>query len=278
MWAKAVADESRPLVNCFVVAPGRWTPAQRELVAEEPLTILIGDQAVATLMRTPGDEVELATGFRPHRRDHRLAEGHRRDFLLREGRVERPERSARVRSRKARGRGGCRRIAGFFRPAASAARDDRGNRRGHPGLCAAAAPAGRRGPFRARGRHAARAENVQRTGGTHAAALARPPVKPGAECIVREDLGRHNALDKAVGAAAQNGMLEPGWPAAVRPPLVRDGRQGRARGHQRGRRRQRAVGVGGGGLARRLNMFLAGFVRERTLTIYSGADALRREA
>ena len=31
-------------------------------------------------------------------------------------------------------------------------------------------------------------------------------------------------------------------------------------------------------LARRLNMFLAGFVRERTLTIYSGADALRQEA
>jgi FdhD protein len=31
-------------------------------------------------------------------------------------------------------------------------------------------------------------------------------------------------------------------------------------------------------LAGRLNMFLAGFVRERTLTIYSGADALRQEA
>jgi FdhD protein len=31
-------------------------------------------------------------------------------------------------------------------------------------------------------------------------------------------------------------------------------------------------------LARKLNMFLAGFVRERTLTVYSGADALRQEA
>lgn len=43
----------------------------------------------------------------------------------------------------------------------------------------------------------------ERTGGTHSAVLrSRTPLGPGSVVIVREDIDRHNAPDKAVGAAA----------------------------------------------------------------------------
>jgi FdhD protein len=130
----------------------------------------------------------------------------------------------------------------------------------------------------------------QRTGGTHAAALGRPPVESGAECIVREDLGRHNALDKAVGCAAQRGMLAPelcpqhtAERFAARLALLLSGRlsfEMVAKAARAGISEVAGVSAPSAlavELARRLNMFLAGFVRERTLTVYSGADALRQE-
>ena len=271
-------QENPPRADCFVVEQGRRTPAQRELVAEEPLTILVGDRPVATLMRTPGDEAELAMGF-----------------LLTEGIVGSPKDVGAI-SFCAQGE-----LSGRNEVRVALAEGARPRRLPAPrrvfsscGLCgadmieeiAADIPAFTRPPLRlgaedlfALADAMRRGQKMfQRTGGTHAAALARPPVKPGAECIVREDLGRHNALDKAVGAAARSGTLEPGLALLLSGRLSFEMVAKAARAgisEVAGVSAPSALAVE---LARRLNMFLAGFVRERTLTIYSGADALRQEA
>lgn len=286
-------QEIRPLVSCFIVGPGRGTPEQRELVAEEPLTIFVGDQPVATLMRTPGDEVDLAMGF-----------------LLTEGIVGSP---ADIGAISFCTQGG---LSGRNEVRVALAEGARARRLPAPrrvfsscGVCgtemieeiAADIPPFERPPRRLAAEDLfALAEAMRRgqkmfqhTGGTHAAALARPPVKAGCECIVREDLGRHNALDKAVGAAAQRGMLAPldrarGAPRRVEQTpglaLLLSGRlsfEMVAKAARAGISEVAGVSAPSAlavELARRLNMFLSGFVRERTLTIYSDTDALRQEA
>jgi FdhD protein len=270
-------DEPSSLVNCFVVESGRRTAAQRELVAEEPLTILVGDQPVGTLLRTPGDEAELAMGF-----------------LLTEGIVGSPKEVGAI-SFCAQGD-----LSGRNEVRVTLAEGARPKRLPKPrrilsscGLCgadmveevAAGIAPFARPPLRlaaedlfALAEAMRRGQKMfQRTGGTHAAALGRPPVESGAECIVREDLGRHNALDKAVGSAAQRGMLAPGLALLLSgrvsfEMVAKAARAGLS--EVAGVSAPSALAVE---LARRLNMFLAGFVRERTLTVYSGADALRQE-
>ncbi len=49
--------------SCHVSESGRVQPVERELLAEEPLTIQLGGQPLATLMRTPGNEAEMAMGY-----------------------------------------------------------------------------------------------------------------------------------------------------------------------------------------------------------------------
>ena len=41
----------------------RWSEEMDSLVVEEPLEIRLNNQTLAVIMRTPGDEFELALGF-----------------------------------------------------------------------------------------------------------------------------------------------------------------------------------------------------------------------
>ena len=115
----------------------------------------------------------------------------------------------------------------------------------------------------------------RQTGATHAAALAQPPVSPGSDVIVREDLGRHNALDKVVGAAAQRGPLAPGLLLVLSGRLSLEMVAKAARAGISSVAGVSAPSALAVDLARKLRMFLAGFVRDRAMTVYSGADALK---
>jgi FdhD protein len=176
-----------------------------ELTVEEPLEIRAGERTLATTMRTPGSDEELAAGF-----------------LLSEGTI---------RSRD--------QIEGFSRPATARNRDNvivvhlsptvklnrnpaqrLGTISSSCGLCGKESidairqnftpitPASFRIdiatllslPDKLR----ANQSDFARTGGIHAAGIFDSNGKP---LVVREDIGRHNAVDKAVGSVFLEGKL-----------------------------------------------------------------------
>jgi len=178
-----------------------------DVVAEEPLEIRIGGQPVAVTMRTPGNDFELAIGF-----------------LVTEGLVQRPEQVRTIQTCAWKQSGEFNVVdvvlsddAPRFDPAASRNFYTTSS----CGLCGKASidairtraqwPV-RDDPLRvgvamlqslpARIRQAQRV--FERTGGLHAAGLVD---SAGALVCVREDVGRHNAVDKVIGWAATERRL-----------------------------------------------------------------------
>jgi len=164
-----------------------------EVAVEEPLEIRVDGVALTITMRTPGHDEELALGF-----------------LHGEGLIDGP------------------RAAGPTDDLAANVVDVRGPLLRDPGarrfyttsscgVCgkgsleevAVHAPALAPGPRVARSLLAALPERLRqpafdRTGGMHATGLFNPD---GEALLVREDVGRHNAIDKVIGRALLDGLL-----------------------------------------------------------------------
>jgi FdhD protein len=245
---------------------GSTIEAVQDLVAvEEPLEIRIGDKPVSITMRTPGHDVELAAGFL-------FGEG----ILTEASDVERIETN------------GANMVSVFLRPGVDVdhARLERNfYTTSSCGVCGKASIEAvhatgcmmlERDGFTASagiihglpGELRRTQEVFDRTGGLHAAALFEPC---GDLCSLREDVGRHNAVDKVIGAEVLAGRT----PLHKKILLV----SGRAsfelvqKALMAGIPILAAVGAPSSlavELARRFHMTLLGFVRDDRFNVYAG--------
>jgi FdhD protein len=171
-----------------------------EVAVEEPLEIRVDGRPLAVTMRTPGQDEELALGF-----------------LHGEGLIG-----------AAHAAGPPADLAANTVEVAGPLRRDPGARSFYTssscGVCgkgaleevAVAAPFARAGPVLPRALlsalpHRLRQPTFERTGGLHATGLFTPE---GELLCVREDVGRHNAMDKVVGWALREGLV-PLWPRVL---------------------------------------------------------------
>ncbi len=164
-----------------------------EIAVEEPLEIRVDGKALSVTMRTPGNDEELALGF-----------------LYGEGLINEP-----------RAAGPTTDFAANIVDVAGPLLSDPGQRNFYTtsscGVCgkgaieqvAVDAPAATAGPVVARALLAALPEQLrqpgfERTGGMHATGLFSAE---GELICVREDVGRHNAIDKVIGRSLLDGGL-----------------------------------------------------------------------
>ena len=243
------------------------------LAAEEPLEIRIGDEPISVTMRTPGDDLELAAGF-----------------LFTEGLVQTRDQIASLEvehDERASNPGN----VVVARLASGVTNDTEKMRRNFfaassCGICGKASIDSVRSrtlqspnrDFRCSAElllklpDALRASQAVfgRTGGLHAAALFNVS---GELLVLREDIGRHNAVDKVIGWALRDNRI----PLANEILLV-SGRGGFEI-------IQKAIVAGipvvasvsapsslAVKLARELGLTLVGFLRERRFVIYAGEE------
>ena len=197
-----------------------------EVAVEEPLEIRVDGEPLAVTMRTPGHDEELAAGF-----------------LHGEGLLAGPPRFHPTLD------------ANAVDVAGPLAREP-GTRRFYTtsscGVCGKGAleevavhsPPVPAGPIVARDLLAALPERLEqpefaRTGGLHATGLFD---SAGTLVLAREDVGRHNAMDKVIGRSLLDGATPLARPRAVREraPVLRARAEGRRRRRPDPRRRRRA--------------------------------------
>jgi FdhD protein len=240
-----------------------------ELAVEEPLEIRVDGSPLAVTMRTPGEDEELAAGF-----------------LAGEGLIEGPDDLAGV--------GPAADLAANVVDVTTARglrRDPSGERAFYLssscGVCGkgalehvrqwappslASEPIGvevvRGAPGQARAAQAA----FERTGGLHATALFDVD---GSMLVIREDVGRHNAMDKAIGSMLLAGRFPlPGAFACLSGRASFELVQKASLAGLAG-----LVAVGAPStlaveLARDRDMLLCGFVRGDSFNVYSGSHRL----
>lgn len=268
-------DPGLELWPARVVVDGAAQELPDPVVVEEPLEIQVNGRPLVVTMRTPGQDAELAAGF-----------------LFGEALIERREDLLSLADTDACGSGNV--VAVRLRDAAAreAARAARGFlsvsacgvcgktaieqvfARGLPGLAPGrprVAPAWlARLPERMR----AAQPVFARTGGLHAAALF---AAGGALVALREDVGRHNAVDKVVGERLLAGALPGGLADAV---LVLSGRAGFEIVQKAARAGIPLVAAVGAPsslalrVAERSGMTLVGFLRERRFNVYTGPERI----
>ena len=260
----AVTTTRRAIVR--VPAGGEASSGPDELAVESPLVLGMDGDAIATLMRTPGHDLELAAGWLVVESGVRAAEDIVTLRACREDDTDRVHITLRAGVRPPRPRA-------FVTSAAC-------------GVCSADVldlrPLRRTDPHRPgwtvslpvlQGLPDAvrlQQRTFDRTGSLHAAALASAD---GELLVVREDVGRHNAVDKVHGWALLQGRLP-----ATDLLLVVSGRVSFEIV-------QKAVAAGAAGivavsapsdlavdLAREHDLLLAGMVRSGKLNLYSGAE------
>ncbi|HEY1767176.1 MAG TPA: formate dehydrogenase accessory sulfurtransferase FdhD [Terracidiphilus sp.] len=250
---------------------GRSRRVEDYLAAEEPLEIRIGGRPLTVTMRTPGHDRELAAGFLW---TEGVVEASTQIIALRQKESETAAKSNVVEADLEEGTFEPADLQRNFFAASSCgicgkasieAIRNRGLRAPNPDfktapeiLCAL--------PDRLR----ASQRDFGRTGGLHAAALFNAA---GELLQVREDIGRHNAVDKVVGWALLAGLL----PLSQHVLMV-SGRGGFEI-------IQKAIAAGipvvasvsapsslAVKLARELNLTLVGFLRGRRFVIYAGPE------
>jgi FdhD protein len=267
MTEETVGRRTRPVR--LVRHDGASTAEHTDAVAvEEPLEIRLGDTPLAVTMRTPGDDEDLVYGFL-------LTEG----ILLAPSEIARLERvgtadESRIAVRLARG---VEVDAGRFQRRLFVSSSC--------GICGKSSieavrlfarpaipyPISRRVVESLTSQLLERQPAFQATGGLHAAGIFD---LDGIPLSVREDVGRHNAVDKAIGAAARTV-----WPLPSTLLVVS--------GRQSFEIVQKAAMAGIGAvigvsapsslavdLAREAGMLLAGFARGESFNVYAGEKRL----
>jgi len=278
-----VAKPQAPALNVRRWEAGRWTESPDAVVTEEPLQLLLNGEPLSVVMRTPGHDVELGLGLffaegilrsladvelvrvsadsgeteQRVRVDGSIVESNHVDIRLGTEPRRRPERS--ILASSACGVCGAVLIEDLRRDLAVLG--------GGPAVDARLVPAlvdkmrSRQGVF-------------ERTGGLHAAGLF--DVAGDLMCM-REDIGRHNAVDKVVGRM----LLDGGLPLNE-SILVVSGRAGYEivqKAITAGVPIVAAVGAPSSlavALAGEFNQTLVGFLRERRFNVYSAPDRLSR--
>ncbi len=278
-----MAKPAAPGLRIRRFAAGEWTEAPDAVVTEEPLQLLLDGEPLAVVMRTPGADVELALGLlfaegiirsvrdvrgmrisaEADETESRIAvepalvESNQVDVQLTGKPRRKPERSMLASS--ACGVCGTQMIEDLRRDLASLPAGPAFDPALLPGLVDKLRSG--QGVF-------------DRTGGLHAAGLFDAA---GTLIALREDIGRHNAVDKVVGRLLLDGRLP-----APNMQLVVSGRAGYEivqKSIGAGIPLMAAVGAPSSlavAMAREFNQTLVGFLRGDRFNVYSAPERLTK--